>query len=376
MSDGDVPAAPVGVGMLRISFRTNSNWLKTNLPGEVRDAQHRMQARFQGPSDLPLLEGLYLVTATLPGGMPIEKVVTVTGGEDTFVTFESPKEHRPPDPAVMRGVDGDPVEVDDYPDPYSDDESTTLFSTSPGDEPLQSVSLVDTHEGEPSTVSGGWSFVPAGVPASTPFATFDVGGSHVVTSLPLNPQGRYPDNACVVACVALGDATRIVTSFARQRRVASTLEGVIRTGVLSTTTHLLDQASELLYSKYNDPAAAALGALTLHRIGHLVERTDWVENLARDFPWIPDAGVVLAAVLSTHKSSAERARGLEALLSASKCRPMFTDGLSLAADLLRRWPDQMNPARRAESLAAVNKMAEQADLDSITLVTYEGGVPG
>ena len=220
-----------------------------------------------------------------------------------------------------------------------------------------------------------WSFVPVDMPSSTPVATFSVAGRRVVTSLPLNPHGPYPENACVVAAVAMGDKTRIVTSFSRQRSVASTLEGVIRSGVLSNTISLLDQSSELLASKYRDPAAAALGALTLHRLGHLAERSGWVENLARDFSWIPDAGVVLAAVLSTHKDPYERARGLDALIGASTRRLMFTDGLSLAANLLWRWPDEIDHAKRADAFAAVNALAAHADLDSVSLVTYEDEVP-
>lgn len=374
MSDVGAVAVPVDVGTLKISFRTSSYWLENNLPGDVRDADHRVQARFQGPTELPLAQGLYLVTATLPGGTPIEKVVTVSGGKDTVITFESAKNHQDREPTIPPVGADDSVETGAYPD-VDGDAGRSLFPTSPGDSPLEPVRLVDTHEGVASVVSGGWSFEPAAVPQSTPYATFVLGGRRVTTSLPLNPYGAFPDNACVVAGVALGDATRIMTSFTRQRRVASTLEGIIRTGVLSTTTGLLDQATELLYSKYNDPAAAALGALTLHRIGHLIERSGWVENLARDFSWIPDARLVLAAVLSTHPSADERSRGLEALLSGSACRLMFTDGLSLAADLLRRWPDEIDPVKRDHSLAAISALAEQADLDSVVLVTYEGGLP-
>jgi len=134
---------------------------------------------------------------------------------------------------------------------------------------------------------------------------------------------------------------------------------------------LLDQASRLLADKYEDPAAATLGGLTLHRLGHLTERADWVENLARDFPWLPDGQVLLAALLLEHADRDELNRGLQLLLAASQRRPMYTDGISLMMELLRRWPDEgSEPSRRArlQGLAGTTK---DLDWNAVSLTVYQ-----
>ena len=53
--------------------------------------------------------------------------------------------------------------------------------------------------------------------------------------------------------------------------------------------------------------AVALGGLTLHRYGRLRERQDWIENLARDFAWIPDGRILLAALLMNDRECFARA---------------------------------------------------------------------
>jgi hypothetical protein len=132
---------------------------------------------------------------------------------------------------------------------------------------------------------------------------------------------------------------------------------------------LLDQAAELLLGKYLDPAAATLGGLTLHRFGRLRERQGWIENLARDFAWIPDGRTLLAALLMYDADEREQARGLDLLVGAAEARPLYTDGLALATDLLRRWPGEHRSDERAERLERLAAYACVTDWDSVPLVT-------
>ena len=115
----------------------------------------------------------------------------------------------------------------------------------------------------------------------------------------------------------------------------------------------------------------ALGGLTLHRIGRLQDRTGWVENLARDFPWIVDGIVLRAALMSTAKSQDERGRGLNLLLGVAGRRPMFSDGFALMLRLLRAWPDGSASSERRDVLTTNPVDPTTVDWDAMAITTYD-----
>ena len=146
--------------------------------------------------------------------------------------------------------------------------------------------------------AGGWTFGPDQVLTAVPTATFRLDGRDWTASLPLNPQGRKEDEAtCRVELDLTASLPRLGVRFTEQRRVGRAVDGMLRHHEVMAGAELLDQAASLLLAKYSDPASAALGGLTLHRYGRLRERQDWIENLARDFAWIPDGRILLAALL-------------------------------------------------------------------------------
>jgi hypothetical protein len=102
-------------------------------------------------------------------------------------------------------------------------------------------------------------------------------------------------------------------------------------------------------------------------MGRTGEHPQWLANLARDFPWLPDGRILLAALLMKEAEPARRQPGLDALLSATTQRPMYTDGLSLAMELLRRWPDDESLPARTERLTELAKYSAYADWDSVNL---------
>ena len=72
----------------------------------------------------------------------------------------------------------------------------------------------------------------------------------------------------------------------------------------------------------------------------------------------------------------ERARGLGLLLDATEARPLYTDGMSLATDLLRRWPvaegadgADGRAGERTERLERLAAYSCVTDWDSVALVT-------
>jgi hypothetical protein len=150
-----------------------------------------------------------------------------------------------------------------------------------------------------------------------------------------------------------------------ERTVGNALQNMLGTGHFGQAAAMADKAIELFRSKYEDPTAAALGALVLQRAGRLDRFRSWVENLARDFPWLPDGKVLLAAQLVGTRSERERARALVA--QASTQRILYTESYSILLGLLRRWPDMEERSALGAEAARLGKRAPDTDWDSICL---------
>jgi hypothetical protein len=189
-------------------------------------------------------------------------------------------------------------------------------------------------------------------------------------SLPLNPEGAEPVlRQCRVRVETTAVVPRLEVGFGDRRRVCRMLVGMLRAHGVAGGAEMLDTAAGLLLSKYSDPAAAALGGLTLHRFGRLQERQSWVENLSRDFGWLPDGRILCAALLQRDEDPTERARGLALLLDATAVRPLYTDGLSLGSELLRRWPGEDAMTLRTQRLTGLAVFSAGADWESVALTT-------
>lgn len=329
-----------GPGYLDVRLKNPSVFLSTNLPYVVRDARHAVVHRgtvgFREPTPLPA--GLYSVALVTATGQQVVDLVQVSPGATTswVVPHDDAGETGPEDVQLPANA----VRV--------------MAATG--------CTVVDDD-------GGGWTFVPAHDLDSVPTVVLDVAGRVVHVSLPLNPAATAPGlSACTVAVATTSAGPRLRVSFAEGRRVSRMVDGLLRNSAIASGLDVLDAATELLLHKYSDPPGAALGGLTLHRLGRLPERRAWVENLARDFAWLPDGRVLLAALLLRDPAEAERQRGLSMLLDATTKRPLYTDGLSLAMDLLRHWPDPPSHDLRRARLGALSEFSSHADWSSVPLI--------
>lgn len=177
--------------------------------------------------------------------------------------------------------------------------------------------------------------VAGGVGPFAVLVTIDQRAAIIV--LPLSV-GSEETSQCTLAVHKDGRRRRLSVILNPRRTVLTALRGLVESGKLGPGLDLAQQATELLEEKYLDPVGAAYGALILHRFGVLGERLSWVENLARDFAWMPDGRILLAALLM-EKDQTERSRGLIHLLDATRgTLPIFSGAISLAQSLCRRWP--------------------------------------
>lgn len=357
---------------LRVTADDDSFFLSQHLPYVVRDARHAVVARGSSGTGVDALpEGLYSVELISPRGTQHTELVHLRSGETTavVVTEEGPTLPPPyaPGDVLLERSPWDDVPPTRGPSPPA---ASPAAPGRAGAEP-PAATLVDTAGGSVLGVDGdGWIFVPEVPLAAVPVARFDLLGVRWEVSLPLNPEGSEPVlQQCRVRVDTSAMVPRLETSFGDKRRVCRMLVGMLRDNAVARGAELLDVAAELLLSKYSDPAAAALGGLTLHRFGRLQERQAWVENLARDFGWLPDGRILCAALLQRDRDAREQARGLRLLLDATAGRPLYTDGLSLASELLRRWPGEQDTELRGERLARLAEFSAGADWDAVALTT-------
>ena len=361
-------------GEVRIRSDADSYFLSEHVPHEIRDSSLRLVATVDGTGTTPLDPGLYVVDTMSPDGSRQSRPVEVVAGETVDILVSGATSvSAAPDRTIGR-------ESLAYPTM-----STMPRSTSPGDD-VDAISSVlsASHSRSPDEFellslescvlvaedADSLTFEPAQVIEATPTATFSVGADVVSISLPIHDRASYPLNSAVVEVDrSRRGRVRLISRFAPERRVANTLDRLLGSGAVIEADRLFSAATDLLFGKYQDPPAAAFGALTMHRLGRLHERPDWIENLARGFTWFPDGKILLAALLRDDPDPAERARGRSLLIEAATMRPMFTDGMSLMMTLLRRSATDDDGDEAQELLRMLAVAAASAHLDAMCLTT-------
>lgn len=390
-----------GQGRLELRVDDDSVWVTENLPYVVRDASSAFvcEGRTGSRPVVDLEAGYYSVELLTPAGEPRTEVVEVRAGETVpvVVVDDGVADHAAPAPPPVaappradQSMAPPPMAPPSMPPaPKSAGRWRSLWprarrhrpvapSPAPPPPPRRQPPgiLLDTDGCTAREDDDGWVFTPDEHLHGVPTARFRLDDPVPwVVSLALNPaaQGQDELRRCRVRVQQMaGEPDRPVATFSHERRVSRLLEGIVRHHQLGSTD-MIREASELLLSKYHDPPAAALGGLTLHRLGRLRGRQDWVENLARDFSWLPDGQVLCAALLMHDDDPAERDRGLDLLLEATSQRPLYSDGLSLATDLLRRWPGDAHERARTHRLERLADLACTADWDAVMLTHREGG---
>jgi hypothetical protein len=346
-----------------VQLKSNSYLLGESSPIEIRDSRLNLIKQLHRGQRVELDDGLYEISAVLEDGQKHRRLVQLQGGTQEDITLDAQEEKhavRPPSPrakmASSSGTASDHASISILARAALDMVKSDLsldselepssYSTPEKEVPIEFLgchgAVLSNNHITPAA-DNSWFFEPAPNLDIVPRADFLIHGQKITISLPLNPEGTYPLNACEVVTTINAGALELRAWISRERTVASTMQHMLASGYILHAARIAGEALELLRDKYQDPTGALLGALILHKIGQLEPRRSWVRNLAIDFDWLNDGKVLLAVLLSREESKQEEALSLA--LRASRKPMMFTESYSLLLDLLRRWPWPTNYER-------------------------------
>ncbi len=388
-------------GTLDIRIDSDSMYFKNNIPVRIRDNRMRVLNVPRQQRKFNLTPGVYQVSAVLEDGQEHKHVIRVVSGETASVEMRSESETTP----VKRPVElssrslktsGPPrytkrnesstsrgIPMSSGADEQSEAmeqargpnrESTSRGDGAPRSNDVNSSRLIqlsgshrlDDHENP-------WMLKCDDGITEVPTAIIEVAspaGPHRYTiSLPTSPHDTDNYNSCVVVIEERYAKPYPAAWISPSRTVANALQNMLAANELHSAKDFADNATELLRSKYQDPTGATLGALVMHKFGILEEKQAWLENLARDFDWIPDAKILFASTLarSLDQNEETKSRAFKLAIESSKQRILYTECFSILLDLLRRWPDKLNDTERREAVANLASQAPYIDWNSICM---------
>ena len=157
-------------------------------------------------------------------------------------------------------------------------------------------------------------------------------------------------------------------------------------GDISSAQGMADQpklAEELLYSKYENTNAAAVGGYFLLKVRDLERLHNWANNLAEWFEWMPDGAIIHAwqLIMGTGQNNEKRTAHLDQarkrlLEAVGRGVPVYTEGLRLLRDGLLYFDSraQGKDAEIAAALTRIGAYAAAADW-SVSTTTFTGKSP-
>jgi hypothetical protein len=351
------------LGHLSIDVNSESMHFAYHVPIEIRDSSMRLVRRAERDRQFELEAGLYQVSAVLEDGREHTRLVEVKVGEHAKV--ELGKEQKAPH--SRKTYRASVTDTPRYQSPrYTQKIEAIDDAEAAANVPGVEVQVLELHGAELKRETRTlWIFGAAPGITAVPTALIKVGERVNAISLPASPEGGPTKNLCALRVDDSPSGAHATAWISPERTVANALQNMLASGQISSAARMAGEATELLRGKYDDPTGAALGALILHKVGRLGRLQSWVENLARDFAWLPDGKILLAAMLMDRRENLDKA--LQYAMEASQLRPLYTESFSILLDLLRRWPREADRSIRYEAMTGIARRSPYVDGDSICL---------
>ncbi|MEU6883141.1 hypothetical protein [Streptomyces sp. NPDC046712] len=137
-------------------------------------------------------------------------------------------------------------------------------------------------------------------------------------------------------------------------------------GALDTAAQLFSDVEGLLYSKFENPIAAAAGAYVLLGTDHTEGETywdPWLERLREGFTWLSDGAILRGMrLLRRARSTADRLTARDVLIEAfDRGIPYYTLGLAWLIDGLSAFPDDFECVRRLDQARRLSWLADMRE---------------
>lgn len=350
-------------GHLKVNVDSTSVYFSTNAPIEIRDSSMRLVRHEDNTRKFKLPPGLYQVSAVLEDGRVHKRLVELWEGGYSEVKISVPKEQVTSEKYRQTQKKDLPY----YEAPRFTQRIETIDDTvAETVAPELDVQLLDLEGAslvrETRTL---WIVNCDHEVSAVPTAKIKIGNKETAISLPTSPQGSPTANTCAVRIDGSPSGVHATAWISPERTVANAFQNMLASGQLLHAARMADDAVELLRDKYSDPTGAVLGALILQKFGRLAKLESWVDNLARDFAWIPDGKILLATLKVSKRTDLDTA--LQLAIDASKQRMLYTESYSILLDMLRRWPRESDRTIRYDAMADLASHSPFIDWDSICL---------
>ena len=349
-------------GTLSVEIISESSSFGYGVPVEVRDGDMRL---VKGPSNerrfnLPI--GLYEVSAVLEDGRRHRQLVQIKEQEEAVAKLGPVEQNQAQE--ITSQVQT--TDFSSYERPRYTQNLDSLTDAGPDPQTGLTIQLIEV-QGASLVRQGSRHLIFACTAELDSVATalVQVGDQKVRISLPISPQGGYPNNSCVVKVEEARNGVPVIAWISKERTVANALQNMMASGYMFNAADMAKDAAGLLQDKYNDATGAALGALILYKVGRLERWMSWVENLARAFDWLPDGKVIFAKLL--YDNEPDRGQALELAIQASSQRMLYSESYSILLDLLRRWPEATDDMARRQAVDRLASQASYMDWGSICL---------
>ena len=349
-------------GTLLVKIISDSVFFGYEVPVEVRDSEMRL---VEGPGNLrrfTLPIGLYEVSVVLEDGCRHRQLVQIKEQEETIAKLGLDEQTQAPEcTSQVKGID-----FASYERPHYTQKLETLSEAEPEFQTGLTVQLIEV-KGAALVKEGRrhWVFECTSELDSVANALVQVGDRKIRISLPVSPEGGFPNNSCVVKVEEARAGVPVNAWISKERTVANALQNMMASGYMLKAADMAKDAVELLRDKYSDPTGAALGALILYKVGQLEKWMSWEENLMRSFSWLPDSKVLMAKLL--YDDDIDRNRAFELAIQASSQRMLYSESFSILLDLLRRWPKASDDIARRQAIDRLACQTSYIDWESICL---------
>lgn len=371
MSDIEVPR-----GTLVADIKVRSMRLRQQLRIEVRDSALNLVGQLHVDEPLSVPPGHYEVMAVLQDGRPYTQIVKVESDTLARVEFEikpttlvdGPITTRYNEYGYVRSLSGAGGIRLHGRISFQAFSGTRIAGT---EYMIDVTDMLDAGGSSLQLEIFPWLDEPLDETSAVPVIGVIIDGTVRFISLQLNPVARGDESAVMLEVVHSDTRIETRTWVHPERKVTSAIEHMLFERRVFQAYSIADASAEdLLQAKYSDPVGATLGAIVMHRAGTLGKRLSWLENLVRDFDWLPDGKVLLAKEL--YKQDGDPSRVFELLQRAATQRPLYTASFASLLETLRRWsPDSEYSAEARRLATALGNFAVDVDWSALTLTTTE-----